>query len=222
MLILGFDCANKSLGISIVSYQKTWKENLYKCLSKQIKILEKNPKKVLESLSKIKSKLDQAINILYSNAFDLIPNKKLKESTPLERSIALRHLLENIDRIIESYEPSKLELVLIESQMRINTNSNDICSKIMYHYCFRTKNIFTVGAGLKQKIAYAPHLKYSFFIQKYDTTYYANKKHSEENFYYWMENFGRQDIIKNIEYYKNDDAADSFNMIVAYIKFRHI
>ena len=252
MIILGFDCANKSLGVTIAMFNKQYKDDINKYILK--KITQIKNKKILNTthpiqidlskvnpllnaknninytfnrenidnsrgiIIKLNKKIDNSLNIVYVNVFDLIPNIKIKDSTLLDRTISLKKILNNLDDIINTYN-DKLELVLIEYQMNLNDKSRDISGKIMYHYCNNiTNNIKLIGPSLKQKISFNEKLHYNHYIQRYNSLYRANKKHSADNFLHWINLFNKNDLIKHIKNKNIDDAADSFIMIYAYLK----
>ena len=218
MYILGIDCANKSLAISIVEVN--------------IEAFVPTSGSVEERLRHLQEYVDNKIKICYINLFDLIPGKKVRDTSSEYRTRRLKAVLYAIDCVARGF--GKIDLVLIEYQMSHNDKSRDISAKLLYHFsnvCSEFSSIYPVsvplmpvlyssalivGPSLKQKVSFAPHLKYSLFCEKYCSNYTANKAHSKANFIHFAAIF-EYDITaipkKNI-----DDVADSFMMIVGYLK----
>lgn len=201
MRIISFDCATKSLAVSVIDFNEKWKET--------------NPKTLNDYLNLI----NNLINIIYIDVFDLAPNG-IKSITSIEKSINLKNCLQKLD--IEFPNP---DLILLEYQMASNHKSHDISSKIEYHYAPSNQQsiqptkpkILIIGPSLKNTVALSPEGKYQNFIQKY-TKYIANKNHSKFNFILFLKEFNKIHLISKIAKKNLDDAADSFMMAFAYIK----
>jgi hypothetical protein len=82
-------------------------------------------------------------------------------------------------------------------------------------------HVIKVSPRLKNSLAYDFDCDYKLFTEKYKKQYTANKKHSEANLMKWLEIFNQKHFIKNIANANLDDAADAFNMIIAWLKFKH-
>ena len=84
MRIIGIDCANKSLAVSIIDFNSNWKGLLQDINERYNNLWEKN-----NDLSILQNHLDEINNLVhnlfelkYVDVFDLIPGKSLKETKP--------------------------------------------------------------------------------------------------------------------------------------------
>lgn len=74
-------------------------------------------------------------NILFYNCTDLIPNnRKLKDTSVLERTTSLKKELKNIDKLISEYK-IEVDLVLIEKQLKKNKYAPMMEHQVYFHYC---------------------------------------------------------------------------------------
>lgn len=236
MYIIGIDVATKSLAISIIKHnpneilEKQMESALknYKVHKKllmgdnpNIKSINEVLKKYLELLESINSSLNQ-IQILFIDVKDLIPDKKLKESTIIERTNSLRIHLDLIDKEIADLKCENKDLVfLIEYQMGPNDKSRVISSQLLYHFSKYTEsNIELVGPSLKNSLYYKniEKSKYSYFLEKYATNYSANKAHSKYLFLELIKTVKIDDMMEDIKKKNIDDVADSVLMPIAWLK----
>lgn len=244
MHIISFDVATKSLATSIIYYNLNItsiienklndynfkKKNILKIINrKNTEIHEKNKYMNILLLNYIQ--LLDIISDLYTNKItienldvvDLIPGKKVKETTIIERTQLLQIYLITIDKLIEKYCLDTPKIFLIEYQMGPNDKSRVISSQILYHFTKYCKNdninkIYLVGPSLKNKIIIGgSDANYSNFLEKYSTNYTANKNHSKYNFLKLLKYLKKENIIKNIKPKNIDDIADSTLMSLAYV-----
>ena len=151
MFIISYDIASKSLASSIIKFNHNYQLNLQQiikefhesikaCISSvEICVCAKN------TVDKIEQLMYDLIQPVYFSVVDLIPGKKMKETTVIQRTARLKAYLNLIDikfnQIIEknskeliSEENSALVKVLLEYQMGPNDKSRNVCSQILYHY----------------------------------------------------------------------------------------
>lgn len=187
---MSFDCANRSLAVCCVDIDATAMRE--------------------EDFTKFAT----GIKILFVDLFDLTKGEKLDT---IQRAIALRDQL----RIIDARIPTDLPLdhVLIEYQMSANDKSRCQSQQLVYHYLckFPGAKVHLVKPGLKNKLAFAPHLTYAVFAERYKTRKTANKNHSRDNFLYLLDTIGARGLVKGFK--KLDDMADSVNQVVGWIRF---
>lgn len=245
MYIISYDVASKSMAMSIIYFNDNWKQDLakIKCDFNREIILCKVALEVCICVLKYIDQLDDFINTLIIpkifDVVDLIPGKKLKDTTPILRASRLGAYLQYIESIIPSSVVGCKYKVLLEYQMGPNDKSRSICSQIMYHYAPMDKgfkntyigeksnldfqkqpNVYDVeiiGPSLKNKINLIKDKPYSYFMQKYTKSYDANKAHSKSNFLHWIKTNKKENMIKNIKKNNLDDIADSVNMTLAWI-----
>ena len=250
MFVLSFDVATKSLATSLIEYDV----NYIKKINKIIREFHKNKKAIfclhdiinkklntkflwpdlklkyvnlfLDLLHKITTILKNKIKILYLDVKDLIPGKKVSETSIVERTQKLKEYLAEIENHTNKIIPSvQFPLnVLIEYQMGPNDKSRTISSQIMYHFSnisnlgnSREHNIYLVGPTLKNQIWIGDEKgKYCEFVAKYKTNYSANKAHAKFNFLRLLNILGASDLIKTIKKKNIDDIADSTLMSLSW------
>jgi hypothetical protein len=247
MFIVSYDVASKSLALSIIKFNNNWKIDLEEIM-KNFNISINDPKNngsdicklSLQCINDIEFLFDTLITPLVFDVVDLIPKKKLKDTTPALRASRLRAYLYSVDELylnslIDDFPNDKFQ-VLLEYQMGPNDKSRNIGSQILYHYSpmdtnfkntdtkhiskqIKEYSIDIVGPSLKNKLnMYKP---LSFFTEKYSKKYDANKKHSKDTFLYWIKHKKMENMIDNIPKKNLDDIADSVNMTLAWILIKH-
>ena len=223
MYIIGFDIAVKSLAVSIIEFNNNWDHDL--AMLKQhffTDILDKTIiqtcQKILIFLDKLEDLLNNLIKLIFIDVVDLIPNQKVKNTTPIERALKLKEYLYKLDNDHKHILTDNCK-ILLEYQMGPNDKSRTIFSQILYHYSdiSVTKNIEIVGPSLKNKININKNTSFGDFYKKYTKTYDANKKHSICNMLQWLKNNNMEHMIKNIQKKNLDDVADAFNMSLAWL-----
>jgi hypothetical protein len=234
MYIISYDVASKSLAVSIMQFNDNWAKdladiNLY-FNSAKIDSATDMCNTALIAVNRIKLLLETLFTPIYLDVVDLIPNKKIKETDLILRSCRLKAYLENFDKISNQFDNCR---VLVEYQMGPNNKSNNVFSQLLYHYaycdtdyssCYDTDktihqkkySIEVVGPSLKNKINLDKSKPLSFFINKYATSYDANKKHSTHNMLWFLQSINKEFMLKNIKKSNYDDIADSITMTIAW------
>lgn len=233
MLYLGFDVATKSMGVALIQYDSLWDNKIKEIIKENtVDIDQYSAIDYIAHVNRVLDKINTILNNVYKpiilDVVDLIPNKKLKGTSPVLISKRLNSYLHGLS----SYINTENLKVLLEYQMGPNDKSRGICSQIIYHFagtdnCYgnvvelpkiNKKNIEIeiVGASLKNKLNYDIH--HSYFVGKYAKMYTANKKHSIHNFLYWVKLCGFECLISNIKKKNYDDISDAANMVIAWIK----
>lgn len=219
MYYLSFDIANKSLATSYIYYNNDY----HKCLDSNLKFVT-----LLEKLNYINNMINNNFKYLYYSVKDLIPDKKVKDTTIIERSNGLKKYMFELKNIInESIINNNIKkiYILVEYQLSSNYNANAIYNQIIYEFSNSNTGdnyiyeIIVMNPSYKNKIYFNKELKHSVFIQKYTNNYIANKNHCKANFLYFLNSFNMKDVLKNIKSKNIDDLADSFMQIFAYIKY---
>lgn len=221
MYYLSFDIANKSLAISLIKFDKSYKQIIYNA-----KIKSNNYENTIKNMTKLNKELNEIFNYYIYEVVDLIPQQKVRETTLIERSKKLKEYLMNLNiQISELKNINNIEniTVLVEYQPSFNEKARTIYNQIIYEYSNLTNyKLYIMNPLYKNKIYFASNLKHSYFIQKYNNNYIANKNHTKSNFLYFLEKYKLNYIIKKIKKKNIDDLADSFMQILAYIYFIEI
>ena len=210
MFILSIDTATKSLAVSIIKYNLNLANDINK---KYNTYLEKKNNKLsldilkdyVNLLTDVDTLLENKMIIYHLDVIDLIPNKKILDTSIQERTKSLYDYLNNtIDPLIELYSiNNKTEewIILLENQMSPNKNSNIINSQLIYHFSKYPYPITLVGPTLKNKIIIGgKESEYSSFLESHNTNYAANKSHS------------RSCLLKLLKYLKKENILDKYNI----------
>ena len=240
MRIIGFDCADKSLGVCVVDVNPVLLRRhteilvqlramaAHKC--KAVQGVDGDLDQILEDLDEIYS---DAVKVIYLNIFDTIPGKKVKNTNTARRVAGLKGILFHLDK---KFSP---DIVLIEFQMRVNAKSNSVCSCLLYHYSSTAEfagssasqalsqtdiepiefphELHVVGASVKNTIHFSEAGRYAHFIKKYSTNYAANKAHCKFNMHRWLEIHDQLDMLRGIKKKNWDDIGDAFMMVMGWL-----
>lgn len=216
MFYLSIDVANKSLAISFIKYIKI--KHLKRLSNETTNITQTTKLKTLMNFNK---ELNESISYYICEVIDLIPNKKVRNTSQLERTSALKAYLQQLQTKLNGYI-NKFNIttikVLVELQPSFNDKSRAAFNQIIYE--FSNLPIFKIkimNASYKNTISLNKNLTHSNFIKKYSNNYLANKNHTKENFLYFLKSFNLLHLIKNIKKKNYDDIADSFMQMMAYI-----
>jgi hypothetical protein len=223
MFYLSIDVANKSLAISFLKFNKENSVQLNN-INNSVQLNNINNSVQLNNINnsvQLNKQLNNIIRYYICEVIDLIPNKKVRNTSQIERTIALKKYLMqlqlNINNYINISNINKIK-VLIELQPSFNDKSRAAFNQIIYE--FSNKPLYKIkimNASYKNLISLNKNLTHSKFIQKYSNNYLANKNHTKENFLHFLKTFNLMHLIKNIKKKNYDDIADSFMQAIAYI-----
>jgi hypothetical protein len=162
MYIISYDVASKSLAVSIIYVNDNWSEDLKKIDKYYTSELKKINKInfvercicINEHISSINNLIENLIVPKFFDVVDLIPNKKLRDTTSLLRTSRLKAYLLYMDETLESIRKKNLVnntisydsevcKILLEYQMGPNDKSRTIGSQILYHYSNVDINIYS-------------------------------------------------------------------------------
>jgi hypothetical protein len=211
MYIISYDVASKSLAVSIIYINVNWREDLKK-INKTYNIELKNNNKsdivekcncINNQLVSIKSLIETLIVPKFFDVVDLIPNKKLRDTTSLLRTSRLKAYLSYMDETLkdirkkDSFDDqcsissyNDVCKVLLEYQMGPNDKSRTIGSQILYHYSNIDINIQSQNSnynidGLRYNTnvydieILGPSLKNKINLDKYKPHSFFMKKYSK-------------------------------------------
>ena len=215
MYYLSFDIANKSLASSFLYYNSP---NLNDILELKISLND-----TFKTINDLNNLITNTFKYIYYNVKDLIPNKKVKDTTIIERSNSLKQYMRELEIVINKeieLKNIKKIYLLVEYQLSSNYNANAIYNQIIYEFSNNELyEIIIMNPSYKNKIYFNKELQHSRFTQKYTNNYIANKNHCKANFLYFLKAFNLEHITNNIKSKNIDDLADSFMQIFAFIKF---
>ena len=149
MFIISYDIASKSLAMSIIYFIDEWRDDLQKINTEFHN--EKQTcdtsvdlcKCVLKYIDKMEALVDGLIKPIILDVVDLIPGKKLKETSVILRASRLASYLKYVDFLIDTHIGyGNKHKVLLEYQMGPNDQSRNVGSQILLHYA-------TVDTGFK-------------------------------------------------------------------------
>ena len=201
--ILSFDCANKTLGVICLDYNRNWAIELNYIL----KAL--NTSKTFNASSDVSSAIDIIDNrftILYADVVNLLGDKKVKDTSAQFRCATLK---EYVTKIRREYNP---DMVIIEDQMSPNEKTRGIFYCLLYEFSDIAVSVKPHKKNININFGAGSHKD---FMMKYTTKYTANKKHLEENFKHYLRAVKRKDLL-SID--KLHNVADAFFQVYVYVR----
>ena len=244
MLIVSFDIASKSLAMSIIDFDDNYLTQLNE-ISTKFRVDIKNASAIdattiaLDVVNQLANVYDNIFNLRLIDVVDLIPGKKVKNTTSMLRSTRLAGYLQQVDKVIEQqvkigYRGNEEIKIFLEYQMSANFKSNFIFSQIMGHFSnkdyefkstleitkekFKRKyDVVVIKPSLKNKLNLDKDKDYSYFMGKYAKKQSANKAHAKANLLYWLKQHDKENIISGIKKGNIDDVADSVTQALAWI-----
>ena len=198
-LILSFDCAHKSLGVTLLAVDHCWFA-LSSTLSSTL-----SPPPQPPPPKQLPSQLPPGFILLEVKVVDLLPGLKLGQVSALDRARALKQALGRYS----SLPPSTI--VLVEEQPPKNNKSTTVQDQLLLFFCDWLVKL--VQPMQKNKVHFG--LPLDLVKLSHGSNYSANKAHSRANF----EPFARANSldISHIPTANLDDAADSFMQAVAWL-----
>lgn len=194
MRVLSFDIANKSLAHCCVDRNENWVSQMLQT----------------KTIHEAEEVVNTSVKWVSGGVTDLIPGRKLKDTTIHERTVALKRLLLKLKEL----HP---DVVLVEYQMSANYNANAVFNQIIYEFTSDDAEVVVVKPTCKNTVWLRDDLKYQHFIARYSSKYSANKAHTKANFLYYAEVFGLSDMVRTIRKKNVDDLADAFMQMLYYI-----
>jgi hypothetical protein len=141
MFIISYDIASKSLAMSIIYFNHEWKYDLQKINTEFHNDKQKCDtsielcKCVLKYIDKMEALVDGLIKPIILDVVDLIPGKKVKETSVILRASRLASYLKYVDFLIDTHiKYGEKHKVLLEYQMGPNDQSRNVGSQILLHY----------------------------------------------------------------------------------------
>ena len=171
--------------------------------SKQIEEIFKKWRALISELPKLICAILSIWKLEYQQSFDLLPGKKVRETEPVERCVALKSAIETV----RANYPGQYDLVVVEDQMNINEKSRGVFYCLLYEFGSVARSI---KAHEKNKLALGGHYRCNF-LAEYASAWSANKAHSRANFQVIAAELGLNVPKKHIA-----DIADAYFQAIAY------
>lgn len=206
MNVLSIDCATKTLGYVYAKINLDYFNNLIELNSNMLKY-----NNVYDKMEIMNSYNEKFIDIIDSGVKDLLNGKKIKEVSYVQRLHLLYEFMESLNINENSY-------ILLEDQWNLNSQSNVITSAIVMYYTqkgYPVDKIVIISPTKKNKISFHQDLTHASMKLKYPNNTKYNrrkraKKHTEENFKYYLTHFNLMDNIANIKNANLEHIADAF------------
>lgn len=227
--IISFDVANKSLAIAqleIINIKKIMHQ-INNIITDQIQNESRVDcyKNIIELLKYTKQLIPLPINFLHLEVCDVIPGKKVSETTSIDRANGLYTKLNQLCKQFNKKWISDAH-ILIEYQMGQNKKSGEVASQIIYHFLqyIPPENIHIIGPSLKNKLYYLDDVKstHNYYVNKFVKLYDANKAHTKYLFNRLIEIYkldsekeNKLTLIKKRNY---PDIADAICQAIAWVK----
>lgn len=215
---LSFDCATKTLAYILVKIKP---DHLFidtNELRKVLKHLEHRLKTdgysidVHNAVKKIDDKLNNTIQIISGDCVDLFPGIYNKDINTINRIKALSvYINKDIKPIINNIPHEQLH-VLVEFQMSFNTQSKIISTALLT--LFADYDIQLINPSLKNKLYFNDKGHYCYFMEKYKSSYLANKNHALYNYLVFEQVFNQSVNLSNK---LKGHVADAFMQILGYL-----
>lgn len=231
--VLSFDCADKTLGVCLLSYLPS------DIINERIELIkgENTIKQASQTIELIKNVLTVRSYWL----FNLLPDLVVRDTEDAIRLSRLKYALKSIRNILDNAN-IRLNNVIVEYQMGQNDLSRLISAAIQYEFVDTDSNIqvtigllsdekkyilsnqyekniqanscISIGPSYKNSFSFSKDLTYGTFAAKYKTTTTANKHHTAENFKYFLSihGFNIKALHKEINH-----IADAFMQAVWWI-----
>lgn len=210
---LSFDCATKTFAFILlkINFKYLFIDHMLLKEFLLFIIQSKTYEQHIDNINKLDNITKNAITCLKYDCVDLFPDKENKNIKTIERiKIMINYVKKNIFPCIINIEHDSLNIV-IEFQMSFNTQSKIISIALIT--LFNDYKIYLVYPSLKNKIFFHNSLQHNLFLEKY-TNYVANKKHTIENFKYFIKT---HDITIFISDRKIGHIADAFMQVFGLI-----
>jgi FtsZ-binding cell division protein ZapB len=230
-IYLSMDIATKSLAYCIVklpvNISTTYFDlkTRYEALESQLQTI-KNSLNTIEvtQVEELSEKIDQLskeskefITVIDGSVDNLIPDKKDKDISEVERIKALVGYFHNkLNPSINSHGlgPENM-VILLEHQMAPNTKARAIACALIT--VFADYEVHIVKPILKNRINISKDDHWINFVKQYKTLYTANKKHAIHNFELLSKQFKCCLTFKKTEI---SHVSDAFMQVLGYIKFK--
>jgi hypothetical protein len=221
---LGFDCATKTFAYGLVEIDCAAFRAAEKALAARLAALTAGLEKRgdLAALTSAAAALDRDtrafFRIIDGGVVDLFPGRADSSVSTTERLKAISRLVETVIRpsVAAAVPAGALLSVLVEFQMGQNARTRAVAAALIA--LFHRDNVFLVGPSLKNRVYFTEEGRYCYFIQRYKTTYAANKNHAKFNFAYLERLFGTK-IPPTRPAGLRGHIADSIMQIVGFLMY---
>jgi len=207
--ILSFDCADKTLGVCLVSYIPS------NIINEHCSIIQ-NEENFTAKIQQITQLINNILTVKSIWLFDLVPGLIVRQTEDSVRLSRLKFALKSIRKVIDSAN-IQIDKIIVVYQMGQNDLSRLISSAILYEFVDIDPNInltigylknesfknihdekkdnnqnvpsnscISIGPAFKNSIQFDNSLSYGTFAAKFKTSHTANKHHTAENFKFYL------------------------------------
>lgn len=163
------------------------------------------------------TKLNSIIVPIRMQVVDINHGEKTKETSVVEKAVALKTILQQLDDEIHEEIMNDHVCVLVEYQLPSNHGANAIFNMLVMHYATNYP-IHVMKPAWKNTISLHPLLSHSAFLGHCSSNYAANKQHTKHNMLYFLTMIDRMDMIHGIAKRNLDDIADTLMQCLAHHK----
>lgn len=212
MWFLSFDCATKTFAFALIRAEFS---NDYIDMKNQQLIEFINEKDYLKIIN-LNKELNKCFELVDGDAIDLAPGRKDKTINTVERiKLTSNYINCRIKKSLEENECNQDNLkILVEFQMGANSASRVVSDCIVSQ--FYEYDVELVKPAYKNQIN-LPGLEYCYFMEKYSSTYSANKNHSKATYAKIAKIFNHK--CPQIPKKMMDDFADCVMQVLGYIRY---
>jgi hypothetical protein len=204
--ILSIDCANKTLAVVGITTNISDLHNLLNFINQSISRINTiyDIKEIEKIIATIENLYFLLWRISYTDCVDLIPGKKSKEVSVVERCTLLKNFIAKVNKIFPA------DIVLIENQMTPNEKTHGIMYCLAYEY---SEKSIIVNPRIKNKLNFGAGTL-SDFIMNYADIGKANKEHVIANFNIMLSRIGCSHT--NINKKTISHIGDAVFQVIAY------
>jgi hypothetical protein len=187
------------------------------CTTDELLSIDSEITQISEEITSMKQELKEFIIILDASVNNLIPDKKDKDISEVERIKAVvKYYKETLCPVLQNNQLSADNLVvLIEHQMAPNARARAVCSALVA--LFADYEVHIVKPIYKNRINLSNDSHWINFVKQYKTLYTANKKHAIHNFETLSAEFTCALTFKKTQI---SHVSDAFMQVLGYLKFK--
>lgn len=224
---LSVDCATKSFASALVRVRVP-PADIWARVEAAFRAALRGEAGGAEKVREIDLETKSYYHLAGGSAVDLVPGKKDKEISTVERVRAVKkHLDTKVAALLEAARADGCppadspELnVAIEFQMGPNAKSRVVEIILLTQYAYA--NIFLVGPSLKNNLAFRsrPDLYHCMFIEKYASGWTANKAHAKAVYFdHLAKIFGHEIPEDDVPAKLRSDFSDAAIQILGFLSF---
>lgn len=233
---LGFDCATKSLAFSLSRVDpdafrgasarlRSRTQAALEVLQRAARLAAAAPDAARALVDEVRPTLEAAdaesrsfVRLADGETVDLFPGRPDRDIATVERLRAVaRYVAERVRPALGRRVPAGERVrVVVEFQLGFNAPSRAVAAALVT--LFAEEDTIIVGPSLKNKVATCEEGRYANFVERFATTYGANKAHAKFNFARIETAFGTA-IPATRPPALRGHIADSFMQVLGHLAF---